>query len=242
MIATLLVFRLDVAAAQTTADETTGVDTTEAKQPPASAEPVTAAPVATDKATTADKAPEPISGAFGIPLGKLFEASMAAKVIDEQPQSYRGADGVELKGRVIRFEPSQPDKRFQRYVVKTTGDGIIYAIQADYQFELDASMSEQGKEKRSRKLRKTCKNAVKALARDFEEHYGKPRGKGWDGEWFAFRQLSDTSNNSLRLYGNRCRSGIYSMVMTDEKVQRGAQAEKESSETQPEKAGTDKID
>ena len=172
----------------------------------------------------ADKALEPISGAFGIPLGERFDASMVAKVIDEQPQSYRGADG-ELEGSLIRVEPSQPDERFQRYAVKTTSDGIIYVIQGDYQFEVEQAKGKQVGVKNARVVRSTCKDALKALAKELEARYGKPRGKGWDGEWFAFRQSSEISNNSLRLYGNRCRTGLYSMILTDEKVQRAAQAE-----------------
>lgn len=173
----------------------------------------------------ADKAPEPIRGAFGIPLGEHFEASMVARVIDEQPQSYRGADGVKLEGSLIRVEPSQTDERFQSYAVKTTSDGIIYVIQGDYQFEVEQAKGKQVGVKNARVVRSTCKDVLKALAKELEARYGKPRGKGWDGEWFAFRQSPEISNNSLRLYGNRCRTGLYSMVLTNEKVQRAAQAE-----------------
>ena len=34
-------------------------------------------------------------------------------------------------------------------------------------------------------------------------------------------QFSDTSNKGLKLYGHRCRTGMYSIIYTDEKVQRG---------------------
>ncbi|MEA2078715.1 MAG: hypothetical protein U9P00_02445, partial [Pseudomonadota bacterium] len=129
---------------------------------------------------------------------------------------------AELKGTLLRVEPSQPDERFQRYAVKTTDKGIVYAIQGDYQFEVEAAKGKQaGKVKKSRVIRKRCKDVVKKLAEELEASYGKPRGKGWDGEWFSFRQLSDTSNKSLRLYAHRCRTGMYSVLYSDEKVQRG---------------------
>jgi hypothetical protein len=147
---------------------------------------------------------------------------MVAKVLSEQEQTYRGPDGVELKGTLLRVEPSEPDTHYQQYSVKTTDDGIIYAIQGDYQFEVEAAKGKQaGKVKKSRVIRKRCKDVVKKLAEELEASYGKPRGKGWDGEWFSFRQLSDTSNKSLRLYAHRCRTGMYSVLYSDEKVQRG---------------------
>ena len=64
-------------------------------------------------------------------------------------------------------------------------------------------------------MRKTCKAALKDLASEMEARHGKPRGREMTGEWYAFRQISETSNKSLRLYANRCRSGIYSVVYTD---------------------------
>lgn len=178
------------------------------------------APAATQtkKAAASEKPPEAINGAFGITLGVPFEASVVEQVISEQTQNYRGADGKEFAGMLFRIEPRQTDERFQRYAVKTTVDGIVYEIQADYQFELDKTMSEQGKPKRSRKLRKTCKNVVKSLAKEHEARYGKARGQGWDGEWYAFRQASDDSDRSIRLLANRCRTGFYSAIYTDNAV------------------------
>ena len=212
---------------------------------PAGAEgeaPIPAATTATEQAPAADKAPEPITSAFGIPLGKPFEPSMVAKVLDEQEQLYSGPGGMKLKGSLLRFEPSEPDERFQRYSLKTTGDGIVYAIRGDYQFEVEAARGKQaGKVKTSRALRKQCKAVVKELATELEARYGKPRGKGWDGEWFAFRQSSDTANKSLRLYAHRCRTGMYSIIYTDEKVQRGTVPGKASTSPEastPPEAGT----
>jgi hypothetical protein len=216
MIATLLILPFGVIVAQTAGDEIA--------EPPsvsASAEPVPAAGTGTGKTSAADKVPDPINGAFGIPLGEYFKPSMVAKVLDEQEQSYRGQDGAEMKGALLHVEPSEPDARFQRYSVKTSNDGIIYAIRGDYQFEVEQGKGKQVKVKRARVVRATCKAAVKALAEELEASYGKPRGKGWDGEWFSFRQLSDTENKSLRLYAHQCRTGMYSVLYTDENVQRG---------------------
>ncbi len=90
---------------------------------------------AVDKA--ADKAVEPITGAFGIPLGEQFETSMVAKVLSKQEQIYNGQAGAKLKGSLIRVEPNKPDERFQQYSIKTTNDGLIYAIEGDYQYKVE---------------------------------------------------------------------------------------------------------
>jgi hypothetical protein len=252
MIATLLVFPLGAVAAQTAGDDiatpqsasavpvtavSAGVDNASTDKPvpepasdtvtpqPAGAggeAQIPAATTETEQAPAAAKAPGPITSAFGIPLGEHFEASMVTRVLDEQEQIYSGQGGTKLKGTLLRVEPSEPDERFQRYSLKTTDDGIVYAIRGDYQFEVEAAKGKQaGKVKTSRALRKRCKDVVKGLATELEASYGKPRGKGWDGEWFAFRQSSDTANKSLRLYAHRCRTGMYSVIYTDEKVQRG---------------------
>jgi hypothetical protein len=49
-----------------------------------------------------------------------------------------------------------------------------------------------------------------------EARHGKPRGRDMSGEWYAFRQFTENTDKSLRLYANRCRSGIYSVVYTDQ--------------------------
>ena len=182
------------------------------------------APAVDDKISELQTAPtglEPITGAFGIPLGEHFNASMVAKVLSKQEQTYSGQGGTKLKGGLLHIEPSKPDKRFQRYSLMTTGDGIIYAIHAEYQYEVELARGKKsGQVKQAGVIRSTCKDAVKTLAKELETSYGKPRGKGWDGEWFSFRQFSDTSDKSLRLYANRCRTGMYSIIYTDEKAQR----------------------
>lgn len=176
-------------------------------------------------------APESITGAFGIPLGEAFQPSMVAKVISEQAQTYTGPEDKKLKGTLYRVEPSNPDKRFQQYSLKTTDKGIIYAIQGDYQYEvkqveakpkgMGKGLGKPGNKQQAKAFQATCKAEVKAIAKELESRYGKPRGQGWDGLWFAFRQFSDTTNLSLRLYGHRCRTGMYSIIYTDIKLQRG---------------------
>ena len=176
-------------------------------------------------------APKPITGAFGIPLGVPFRPSMVAKVISEQEQTYSGKDDTKLKGTLYRVEPSNPDKRFQQYSLKTTDKGIIYAIQGDYQYEvkqveakpkgMGKGLGKPGNKQQAKTFQTTCKAEVKTIAKELESRYGKPRGQGWDGLWFAFRQFSDTTNLSLRLYGHRCRTGMYSIIYTDIKLQRG---------------------
>ena len=183
----------------------------------------------------ADKSVEQITGAFGIPLGEQFNSTMVANVINEQEQSYKGQGGTKLKGKLLHIEPKNPDARFQQYSIKTTETGIIYAIQGDYQYkvELDEAKENEtrpegkgkgagkpGNKKPANAIQKTCKAAVKSMAEELEDRYGKPRGQGWDGLWYTFRQFSDTSNKGLKLYGHRCRTGMYSIVYTDEIVQR----------------------
>lgn len=181
---------------------------------------------------SADKAVEQITGAFGIPLGEKFETSMVVGVLSKQEHIYDGQAGAKLKGSLIRVEPGKPDERFQGYTIKTTYDGLIYAIQGDYQYKFEPDETRpQGKGKGAGKpgnkrpataMRKTCKATVKAIAGELESRYGKARGQGWDGLWFAFRQRSENSNKGLKLYGHRCRTGLYSIVYTDEIARRGA--------------------
>lgn len=168
--------------------------------------------------------PVPITGAFGIPFGERFEPSMVAKVLGEEELTDRGPDGAELKGTLIRVEPRQPDARFQRYSVKTTGRGIVYAIQGEYQIPPKEG-NKQDKAKEGPGIRKQCKDAVEALAGELESRYGKARSTDGFGNWFAFRQVSDTEDKSIRLYGHRCRTGIYSLIYTDQRLLREASTE-----------------
>lgn len=214
IIATLLIFPFGAVAAQNTANETTEAQSQPA---PASAQQAPAASAVAEKASTPDKPPEPISGAFGITLGEPFQPSMVAKVLGKEEQSYKGKDSQERKGSLLRIEPGNPDARFQSYALKTSDDGVIYAIQGNYQFEVETAKGKQaGKVKKSRVIRKRCKDAVRKIASELETRYGKPRGKGWNGEWYTWRQFSDTSIKSLRLYANRCRTGAYSILYSEE--------------------------
>lgn len=226
MIAVLLVF-----LQQTAWVEAGEAQSAEQPATTAGAEPKAAADVTPDQKAPAQKVSEPITGAFGITLGEPFKPSMVARVISEQPQKYRRGDGTELEGGLIEVEPSQPDERFQRYAVKTTDKGLVYAIRAEYQFDLDQAKAEKDK-KRSTSFRKTCKNAVKSLAKELKARYGEPRGHGWDGDWYAFRQISENTDKSLRLYANRCRSGIYSVLYTDQALL-GIQAKQAKRQQKP---------
>ena len=236
VITTLLFFLSGPVFAQTAGDESAQPQQPVSEQAPAE-------PAGTEQASAPGKAPEPITGAFGITLGELFKPSMVAKVIDKQPHKYRGPEGAQLTGSLIQVEPVQPDERFQRYAVMTTDKDIVYAIRAEYQFELEKAKQDKDKAKRSTKFRKTCKNAVKSLAKEMEARHGKPRGRDMSGEWYAFRQFTENTDKSLRLYANRCRSGIYSVVYTDQALL-GIQAKppkkpqkEEKQEQKPEKEG-----
>jgi len=257
LIVTLLIFPTVAVSAEAVSDKVT-----EPQAAPTGLQPATAASeknkapekTAPEKAEAvktpaADKAVEPITGAFGIPLGKPFETSMVAKVLSKQEQTYKGQGGTKLKGQLLRIEAKKPDERFQQYSIKTTDAGIIYAIQGDYQYKVESDETKTaeskqddakpkgsgkgagkpGNKKPANAMQKTCKAAVKTMAGELESRYGKPRGQGWDGLWYTFRQPSDTSNKGLKLYGHRCRSGMYSIVYTDENVRRGMPPAKTSS-------------
>lgn len=226
--------------------EAAGQETAEPQQPGATAEQKPAAAAESETAPAPEKAPEPITGAFGITLGEPFELSTVARVIGQQEQGYRTADGQEHTGTLYQVEPVQPDERFQRYALQTTDKGRVYAIRAEYQFDLEQEKADKDK-KRATNFRKTCKNAVKSLAKEMEERHGRPRGRDMSGEWYAFRQFSETEDRSLRLYANRCRSGIYSVVYTDQallgiqaKPKKQEQAQQpEAGEAQKQEEGAD---
>ena len=99
--------------------------------------------------------PAPIAGAFGVTLGQHFEPDMVAKVQSEEQKTYTVKDRGELQGRLIQVKPNKPSEHFQEYVVKTTGEGIIYAVEGKYK---DAEMTT-----------KECKAAVRS--RIVDGHY-----------------------------------------------------------------------
>ena len=118
---------------------------------------------------------------------------------------------------------------------------MIYAIQGDYQYKVkqESSLSDvaqqdtakqentkpqgrgkgagkPGNQQQTHANEKLCKAKVKELAKELQSQYGKPRGQG--GLWVVFRQLSDSANKSVKLYGHRCRTGMYSIIYSDESV------------------------
>jgi hypothetical protein len=149
-----------------------------------------------------EKEPTPVTGAFGIPLGERFDPCLVAKVLGEEPVTYRDADKSERKGTRYRVEPKVPNMHFNAYSVETTGDGVIYAIRGDH--EPAAKESKCG--------------VTKDIAASLEEKYGKPRGRSPFGHWYAFRDMSVEHYRGIRLYANRCRRGIYQILYGDDGV------------------------
>jgi hypothetical protein len=149
---------------------------------------------------TAEEQPEPVTGAFGIPLNEPFDPCMVAKILGEEEKTYMGLDQVKHTGTLYRVEPKVPNKHFTSYSVATTEEGIIYAVRADYEPEEKAS---------------TCER-VRKLAGLLEEKYGTPRGKGMLGEWHAFRDTSSSVYRGVRLYAPKCRHGKYWIFYSDD--------------------------
>jgi hypothetical protein len=178
-----------------------------AAQPPAAGE-ATPAPDLLPPSTAPGAEPtKPITGAFGLRLGERFVPETVAMVLAEEPHTYRRWDNAELQGTRYHVEPYERSACFQTYQVLTNQDGIIYSIRAEY---LDA-------EKQS-----TCK-AVTAIADELRVKYGRPRGHGSYGEiWFSFRDIATNPARSLRLYGHRCKGGRYTIMYSDDKLQRGS--------------------
>jgi len=148
------------------------------------------------------KEPEPVTGAFGIPLGERFEPCLVAKVVEEEPVTYRTPDKTQRKGTRYLVEPKVPNLHFNTYSVDTTTDGVIYAIRGDYVPE----------------ARESKCDVTKGIAASLEEKYGKPRGRSPYGDWYAFRDMSVKHYRGIRLYANRCRQGIYQIVYGDDGV------------------------
>jgi len=148
------------------------------------------------------KEPEPVTGAFGIPLGERFEPCLVAKVVEEEPVTYRTPDKSPRTGTRYLVEPKEPSIHFNAYSVDTTEDGLIFAVRGDYRPEERASKCDVTKE----------------IAASLEEKYGKPRGRSPYGHWYAFRDMSVKHYRGIRLYANRCRQGIYQVVYGDDGV------------------------
>lgn len=150
--------------------------------------------------TAAEKSTEPVTGAFGLPLGQRFDPCMVAKVISQEEHNYRGRDKAKLIGTLYRVEPKIPNRYFNQYLVKTTREGVIHTIQGDYG---------------PREKVNLCKQ-TKHLAGLLEGKYGKPRGKGMLGDWYTFRDSASGPYRGVRFYAPKCRNGRYSISYSDD--------------------------
>ncbi len=206
LMASLLIAASGVAPALSAADDKVEPDA--AVQAVGQAdEPQVAVP---DTPPVAEQAPQPVTGAFGIPLGERFEPCMVAKVISQEEKSYRGPNKVEAQGTLYRVEPKVPNTLFATYAVATTADGLIYAIRGDQE---------------PAEPRPACE-APKALAAFLTTKYGKPSSVGPAGDWYGFRDRLRPNSRSVRLHATRCGRGIYSIVYSDDGVRLGASAPK----------------
>ena len=160
----------------------------------------------TEAAQTGDSSEKativPFNGAFGILLGESFQPWMVAKIISQEDKKYktRGENQTEYTGTLYQVEPIIPNKLFNEYSLLTNKDGIVYSITG----------KQMPKEKVS-----ACQ-LTKELAGMLEDKYGRPRGKGLLGDWYAFRLSKTGPYQGIRLYSQRCRNGRYSIVYTDE--------------------------
>jgi hypothetical protein len=160
-----------------------------------------------DAATASEPVSEPskapINGAFGLSLGEVFADWMVAKVISqEETTTYRGKDKdrIAYPGTLYRVEPHIPNPLFNEYLVKTNAQGVIYSIRARQNPAEKASACELTRE----------------MGKYLIGKYGRPRGAGMLGEWYAFRDRLDGPYRGLRLFAQRCRSGRYEVHYSDE--------------------------
>jgi hypothetical protein len=187
-----------LSAAQDTGQQQAGGQ--DAQPAAAGAQSAGGAETVTEQAAAPEKQPRPITGAFGLTLGERFEPSMVARVISQKERTYSDRNKVERAGTLYQVEPKAPSDDFSTYLVATTRDGIIYAISGQYEHA----------EKKS-----TC-DVTKRLAAELEEKYGKARGKGGFGNWYAFRDMSVDTYRGVRLYAPKCRNGRHSIVYSDD--------------------------
>ena len=159
---------------------------------------------APDDVPTPGKTPEPIAGAFGIPLGERFDPCMVAKVLSQEDKTYRGPDKEERKGILYRVEPKVTNTLLNTYAVATTAEGLIYSIRGDQE---------------PAEPRPACE-APEALAAFLETKYGKPSETGPAGAWYSFSDRSRPASRVVRLHATRCGRGIYSIVYSDDEARR----------------------
>jgi hypothetical protein len=172
---------------------------------------------ASDSKPAAEQALQPISGAFGIPLGERFDPCMVAKVLSQEEKTYRGPNKEERKGILYRVEPKVTNTLFNTYAVATTADGVIYLIRGDQE----------------PKERKPACEVPNTLAAFLGAKYGKMREKGPAGQWYNFRDMSRRTYRGVRLHATRCGRGIYSIVYSDDEARRGAPGAKPEPKPEP---------
>jgi hypothetical protein len=169
--------------------------------PSASTEDTAESETPSEAASEPSKAP--ITGAFGLTLGEAFADWMVAKVISqEETTTYRGKDKdrIAYPGTLYRVEPHIPNPQFNEYLVTTNQHGIIYSIRARQNPSEQAPACELTRE----------------MGKFLIIKYGRPRGAGMLGEWYAFRDRLDGPYRGLRLFAQRCRSGRYEVYYSDE--------------------------
>jgi hypothetical protein len=157
----------------------------------------------TESAAVSEPSKAPITGAFGLTLGEPFADWMVAKVISqEETTTYRGKDEdrIAYPGTLYRVEPHIPNPLFNEYLVTTNQHGIIYSIRARQDTAEKAS---------------TC-DLTREMGKYLIGKYGKPRGAGMLGEWYAFRDRLDGPYRGVRLFAQRCRNGRYEVHYSDE--------------------------
>jgi hypothetical protein len=211
-----------VAAPVTDAEKAAAAHLTPAPDTTAPIEPAEYQTTTTEKAVAGRaKAAEqgttaPVTGAFGISLGKRFAPYMVGKVIAQEEAKYtgRGEDKTEQTGTLYKVEPHIPNQYFNEYSVLTNKDGIIYSIIA--------------RQSPAEKVN-ACKQ-TKQIASLLESKYGKPRGKGVLGEWLAFRESAEGPYKGIRFYAQRCRQGRYEVVYSDDGAMMQAAAPEASNE------------
>ena len=156
----------------------------------------------TETASTPEISQTPINGAFAIPLGETFSPWMVTKIVSQEAHQYKGKGEpkTEYSGTQYTVEPHLPNQYFNVYSLNTNKDGVIYAISAEQLPAEKASACETTKE----------------IAAYLTSKYGKPRGKGMLGDWYAFRESASGPYRGIRLYAQRCRNGRYSIVYSDD--------------------------
>jgi hypothetical protein len=158
---------------------------------------------ASEPEAAAEPSKAPITGAFGLTLGEVFADWMVANFISqEETTTQRGMaeERIAYPGTLYRVEPHISNPLFNEYLVTTNQHGIIYSIRA----------RQNPSEKAA-----TC-DLTREMGKYLIGKYGKPRGAGMLGEWYAFRDRLDGPYRGVRLFAQRCRNGRYEVHYSDE--------------------------